>query len=816
MDYRNLPIGFAYGGLDLVSPPENVPPGKWTRLVNIRYRREGTLEARPGTVDFSALFTQPSYGGRSDNYPNLWNVGPIEKSYYVGKIFANSVEIDGYLFINGDAEDTVNLGNSSNYRVFINGVPVNYNGCSYFLVKNAVSPRSISVIRTVAKTGVPIILLDGRYYLINKECDITVPPLTTTNYQYGPTNTASSLPVFRAYKVGITAPDTKPTAGTATSGGSLTLSSDYFYAYSYYASKTGFESELSPSSDAKQASGSNKTIPLTNIENSSDPQVDKIRIWRKGGTLTNSWRLITTLDNTGCAEEPPADLSYNDGASDQDIAIAEKFDTDTIAPFSSINSVGTAVTEQEFNYAWGPFLGKYHFWVGDPVLKGYVYWNKVGDISRYNSLAGVTSVSDPGEILQNGFIFSSVPFVFSRMNLYALDYGGVDALPEFTPRLVPIGMGLAGKWAFAVGSNAVFFLAKDGIYATNCQPGLPQNLTETSIKTIFQGKTVNDVEAIDWSEVDNARMAVTPKELHFFYMGIGGNKMHLVYDIERGAWSQWTNNTFINAYYDEGNASNRVIFGDNNFQQLFSLDDSIPEISGESFPVYARSGTFNNSIPLTYKQYGVFQLDADLDGQQVTFTPYYNSEVDAGTAVPILPNVGDGRRDYPFSLSDYYARSLSLQFSWTESPGNHPILYQGNLLFRDEEERITHWEQPPDALGNGGWFHIKDGWIAIRSESLVTLTVVIDNDITDTYLLPSTGGQKEKLYVEFKPRKGKLFQFKLDSVANAEEVNLRPFRFYGESTIIYGKPWITGATYQPISVFGAPGYAQYRRTEGGT
>jgi hypothetical protein len=431
-------------------------------------------------------------------------------------------------------------------------------------------------------------------------------------------------------------------------------------------------------------------------------------------------------------------------------------------------------------------------------------------------------VTDPGEELQNGFLFSSLPFVFSKLNLYGLDYGGTEALPEFTPRLIPLGVGLAGKWAFAVGSNAVYFLGRDGIYATDCQPGKPVSLTEETIKPIFQGATINGIPPIDWTAVDTARMAVTPKELHFFYTSItASQRVHLVFDLERGAWVQWTSNKYFSAYYDEGSPSNRIIFGTSSVaaidKNVYSMDDSRPTSGTETFNVKIRSRSVDNEIPLTFKEYGAVQFDANFASSIISVIPYYNSETTAGTTFNIGPNTGDTRRDYPYTLSDYYARSVSFDISWTESPSSHPVLYQGNLLFREDEEQLTHWEMPETALGNGGWFHLKDAYICLRSSTNTTLTVIIDGTITDTYTILSTSGEKLKRYVEFKPRRGKVYRFKLDSAAPVSPIfNATPFRFYGEESLVRGKPWITGASYTDITPFGPVGYAQYRRTEGGT
>ena len=818
MDYRNVPFKFGFGGLNIVASPENLGEGQYSYFQNVRYKRVGTLEGRPGTEDFESWFNQPAIEEVTNPYPQSWNIAQLKKIHYIGKVFHTpSVipeEIDGWLTIHADG---AGANNDTEYRTFINGVPVAKmeTGCTAW---PALKPNGFSVVRATAKSGVPITLIDGTHFIINKEANHTSPNATIPNYKYG--IYAGNTPVFYAYRLGITPPTTAPTVTKTANATGLT--GDYTFAYTYYSSVTGFESSQSPATST--VTGFDADIAaFTAVNVSTDPQVNTIRYWRKGGTLSLSWRLVGTTPNNPCAG---GTTTFNDSSTDQTIAVAEAFNTDLVAPFSSITNDGQAVTQQQFNYCWGPFQGKYNFWVGDPVKKGYIYWNYTGELARYNQLTSLTAVSDPGEELQNGFLFSSVPFVFSKLNLYGLDFGGPDALPEFSPRLIPIGMGLAGKWAFAIGPNTVYFLGRDGIYATDCQPGRPISLTEDRIKPIFQGYTVNGIPPIDWSQADSFRMAVTPKELHFFYLSSTPEQIHLVLDLERNAWIQWTSNKYSSAYHDEGAPSNRILFGTSPItiidKTLYFMDDARPIEGTETFTVHARSGALDNGIPLTYKEYGVLQLDANYSSSSLSITPYYNSEITTGTTFYAEPDTGDTRKDYSYNLSDTYARSISLDISWVESPKNggvsavHPILYQGNFLFREDEENLIHWEQPPSSLGHSGWFHLKDGYICLRSNSEVVLTVIIDGVTTDAYSIATTAGERLKRYIEFKPRRGKVYQFKLDSIGQALGTLKKPFRFYGEESLLNGKPWITGTTYQPITPFGNVGYAQYRRTEGGT
>jgi len=79
------------------------------------------------------------------------------------------------------------------------------------------------------------------------------------------------------------------------------------YVYTFYNSADGTESVQSPASAEQEL---NDVVNLTVLEVSTDPQVDKKRIYRIGGNLA-SFALVDTIDN--------ADVSYIDNTEDTDI-----------------------------------------------------------------------------------------------------------------------------------------------------------------------------------------------------------------------------------------------------------------------------------------------------------------------------------------------------------------------------------------------------------------------------------------------------------------------------------------------------------------
>lgn len=91
-------------------------------------------------------------------------------------------------------------------------------------------------------------------------------------------------------------------------GAAGVLTGTYTYVFTYYNSALGVESQ--PSAVSTEVTPASDSIDLTIIPVSSDPQVDKKRIYRVGGALT-SFSLVATIDN--------ATTTYNDDIADVDV-----------------------------------------------------------------------------------------------------------------------------------------------------------------------------------------------------------------------------------------------------------------------------------------------------------------------------------------------------------------------------------------------------------------------------------------------------------------------------------------------------------------
>lgn len=225
--------------------------------------------------------------------------------------------------------------------------------------------------------------------------------------------------------------------------------------------------------------------------------------------------------------------------------------------------------------------------------------------------------------------------------------------------------------------------------------------------------------------------------------------------------------------------------------------------SSNAITCLLRTGAHDQGAPLNRKQYGNVIFDLDPGGatvaSPVTIIPYVNGEAQAETALSV---VGSGRQQVPLDLSDFFAFNTEYEVSWTSSSLGaglvvNPTLFQYDTLWFPEPVGVTHWEAQPTSFAFPGFMHVRDCYVAIRSTTAVTLTVVIDAALTLTYTIPSTNGQRLKQYVQLDSNKGLVYQFALD--ASAE------FRVYEDDLEIRVKPWLGILGYQVMRTLGGEG-----------
>lgn len=579
-----------------------------------------------------------------------------------------------------------------------------------------------------------------------------------TDYKWGITKPAAAL-TFAADGAGNL--DSSVAAGTV-----------YDWRQTWYSTATGAESNPSPTASGIACVNQRAEISVTA---SADPQVDEIRLYRRGGTLLN-WVLSVTAPN--------ANGVVTDNNADSTIALNEVLSEERDVPFTTTDSSGNTVLEAPASRVWGPFLGKYLMAI-DPGRPGYVVWTNAQRADEASSANNI-EVTSPHEPLQNGLIYASLPFVASRDNWYGLDFGKATST-TFTPRKMPVGKGLTTPWAFCVGPM-VWFLSDDGVYETNFT-GPATSITEEHLRPLFRGVSVSNFSPIDYSQATKLRMAYFANEVWLAYQDTLGNPRALIYNTIYKRWrsaapaaASWS------ALYADENSSVARFFTGTSGGNVLVMDYNLSTDAGVAFPVNARTGSEPAASPLTFKEYGNVIIDADPQNGTITVTPYINAEA---TALASFTMTGNGRQKYARTLSDTRAYNLAFDFNWADQNG---VIYQLDVLQRLEEEAIRHW-QFITTHGMTGWQHVRDAYFTVISTTTIDFTLNIDG-VDYLYSIPSTGGVRLKQYVKLQPTKGKVFKYSLDCSAD--------FRLFGNECEVRVKAWNTSLGYQLQSPFQGP------------
>jgi len=871
-DYTAVPLKFVNEGLNLAVPPDLVGQYQYTRLTNIRTLQDGQLASRFGLAktDWGTDCGWIVYMARGAG-------GALIFVLSEGNVFWNNTQV----LIPDDALGVGNrIGTEADPNPETGSIPKrplileNVEEISLVNYTNAYSGEDWSFLST--EEGMWKIDNKGRGY----KWGIRPPKIVQADPVDDPPGVVYSyLPAPLTAQIVPCPPDDEGDYGCGLDGVSLNTN-PYRWVYTYYNSRTGAESNPSDEMSTEVANlkftkykkdGSldvrGQAVKITGFTKPTDPQVDRIRIYRLGGTL-NEYIL---------EQEVPWD-TVEFTSFESDVAIASNpilsFENDvpftTLVPSEESGDIPgqyieapdefgitspTSLYETPMGRSWGPFAGAYIFACGDPYRPSVVYWTNPGNPDGASDLneVQVTSTITP---LQNGFIFGGNSYVWTKDKLFALDWSGPFAIPTFQPRETPLGMGLSAPEAFAVGTQGVFFLSKDGIYKTDCQT-YAESITENSLKPIFLGQTVGIgdptsgdqpyLRAFNWEAdwLSECYMMVAANELHFLYWDRPNQqtgprrrenvdtpaRIHLVYDIQKNRWQKFkpANEKYAAYVYGDVNQSKYTVLMALNDGYVYTIDEDLEEGDQVSevdyyaevpFTCEVRTGSGDLGRSLIEKEFGVVQIDTDPFLKTIRLKPLYNAETETGTALQINENATAlGRQTYPFSLEDYYAKNICYDFTWE----GKAILYQQTTLARMDEELLVHWEHPGTSMDIPGWKHIRDVYIGIRTGGQWIFTVRVDgvdyNYIGKATLLPDGTLQMEKVYLPMQPVKGKIYRFFINAISDQvddpfafveegfdpeeHQYGATPFRLYAEDTYLFVKQWHTGNTYQKFNLGGS-------------
>jgi hypothetical protein len=160
---------------------------------------------------------------------------------------------------------------------------------------------------------------------------------------------------------------------------------------------------------------------------------------------------------------------------------------------------------------------------------------------------------------------------------------------------------------------------------------------------------------------------------------------------------------------------------------------------------------------------------------------------DAEIATLTLNSTGDEIvvKSWPPAITHFMRLVPKTPGSWKE--------YSREWVFEPEPELARVWTTQPTTHDLPGYVHLRDAFISLRSTDVVNFTVTIDG-VPYQYAIPSTGGDQRKIYISFRPAKGKEYEYSFESCD--------PFRLYKRDCEIRAKAWGEEGGYHVINPFG--------------
>lgn len=407
------------------------------------------------------------------------------------------------------------------------------------------------------------------------------------------------------------------------------------------------------------------------------------RFFRRGGSLSNNWYFVgENTSDGGLFTDTASDIQALGSAT----VAGGLLELDNDQPCTTVNSTGDTVLAQPLPAIWGP-VNDILLGCGDPYRAGTLYWCKPLEYDSWPS-ANNQEVCSPSEELMAGLVFGGTAFVFSRERLYQA-YPNLANATTVTVLPTECTHGLINRWAFTVGAGAIWFVAKDGIYATT--GGKEQSLSDDTIFGLFHGESRNGYLPINLALDGKIRLEIHENDLWFLYQDTGGDQRILIYSTIFQFWQAYNFSISISSMYSEKEGStSSLILGGLLTGSIYTHSGTTD--AGTAIPGNLRTGALDQGLPRQNKLYGDIILDTK-GSDLLTITPFINTEASALAAQTVTPS-GTRNRFYVAVPQGQLARNLSIDLSWSAS-GASPTVYLLGPSYTPQpdtvETRVTNW-----------------------------------------------------------------------------------------------------------------------------
>lgn len=291
----------------------------------------------------------------------------------------------------------------------------------------------------------------------------------------------------------------------------------YDYRMTNYDPRTGAESNpTAVQAESQWLDALRHSVDLTPSVAYGDSNVRQ-RFYRRGGTITDDWYFVGMNTSDGG--------TMVDGLTDLEIQNPlNAIDQDNNQPVTTVDADGNVISSANLKAIFGP-IGGLMFGCGDDYRKGYLYWSKLSNPDAW-PVANILDICPSSEELMNGAVLSGQAYVFSRERQYMLvanllDSSQVTAMPTL------VSHGLAARRGICVAFGRIWFVARDGLYATDGNEEV--SVTANTLDPLFRGVPANGYYPIDWDHEEAVQLEAHGNEVFLTFLDTQGNWQTYIY-----------------------------------------------------------------------------------------------------------------------------------------------------------------------------------------------------------------------------------------------------------------------------------------------
>lgn len=190
-----------------------------------------------------------------------------------------------------------------------------------------------------------------------------------------------------------------------------------------------------------------------------------------------------------------------------------------------------------------------------------VWWSQPGNPESFGQNDFDNFTPGDGEKIQNIVAWRELVIVFKETKFFVVYGTDTDAAgnPIFRYTTIDTGVGLASPRAVAVGTNAVYFMSRNGVYRTT---GQDPELVSAIVQPIWAGdpSPFYTGGAISHGLIGNCAMGFHDERLYLAFSSGADNDRVLIFDPRYEWWSLWDIPASCFASFRIGNQS-ELVFG---------------------------------------------------------------------------------------------------------------------------------------------------------------------------------------------------------------------------------------------------------------